>query len=74
MLMSQWQENSPAINNPKLDFIQTWGLISLVNDNHVDNFLKEILVYVLLWLDCKQSTQKFVPKLLSHSLIISVLG
>ena len=26
----------------------TRGLISLVNDNHVDNTLKEILVYIYL--------------------------
>ena len=41
-----------------LDFIQTRGLISLVNDNYVDNNLKEILMYVYLRLDCKQSIQK----------------
>ena len=41
------------------------GLITLVNDNHVDNYLKEILAFFfffffffLLWLDCKQSTQR----------------
>ena len=34
------------------------GLISLVNDDHVDNNLKEILVYVYLArLYCKRSTQ-----------------
>ena len=32
------------INNHYLDFVQTRGLISLVNDYHVDNNLKEILV------------------------------
>ena len=36
---------SAAINNHYLDFVQTRGLISLVNDNHVDNNLKEILVH-----------------------------
>ena len=35
-----------AINNTYLDFVETHGLISLVNYNHVDNNLKEILVYV----------------------------
>ena len=35
------------------------SLITLVNDNHVDNYLKEILAFfLLLWLDCKQSTQR----------------
>ena len=29
-----------------MNFIQKRGLISLVNDNHVNNNLKEILVYV----------------------------
>ena len=38
---------------------QTRGLSSLVNDNHVDNNLKEILVYVYS-LDCKQSIQKLI--------------
>ena len=37
-------KNSAAINNRYLDFVQTCGLISLVNDNQVDN-LTEILVY-----------------------------
>ena len=31
------------------------GLISLVNDNTVDNNLNEILVYVYFWVNCKQS-------------------
>ena len=35
-----------AINDGYLDFVQTHGLISLVNDNHMDNNLKEILAYV----------------------------
>ena len=39
-------KNSAAINNCYLDFVQTRGLISLVNDNHVDNNLTEILLYV----------------------------
>ena len=34
------------MNYHYLDFVQTLGLISLVNDNHVDNKLKKILVYV----------------------------
>ena len=39
-------KNSAAINNRHLDFAQTRDLISLVNDNHVDNNHKENLVYV----------------------------
>ena len=35
------------------------GLISLVNDDHMDNYLKEILVYYL-GLDYKRSTQKCI--------------
>ena len=34
------------INKRYLDYIQTYDLISLVNNNHVDNNLKEILLYV----------------------------
>ena len=34
------------MNNRSLEFVQTRSLISLVNDNHVDNNNKEILVYV----------------------------
>ena len=29
-----------------MDIVQTHSLISLVNDNHVDNYLKEILAFV----------------------------
>ena len=36
------------MNNLYLDSVQTRALMSLVNDNHVDNNLKEILVYVYL--------------------------
>ena len=58
-LKSQWQEFSIVINNSfcYMDFVhvQTCGLNSLINDNHADNNLKEILVYVLV-LDCKQWT------------------
>ena len=39
-------KNSAAINNRYLDFVQTRGLFSLVNDIHVDTNLKEILLYV----------------------------
>ena len=39
-------KNSTAINNCSLDFVQTYSLISTVNDNHVDNCLKEILTFV----------------------------
>ena len=44
--MRHSDKNSAAINNRDLDFVQTRGLISVVNDSHVDNSLKEILVYV----------------------------
>ena len=49
--MALWRhsyKNSAAINNRYLDFWQTRALISLVNNNHMDNNLKEILVYVYL--------------------------
>ena len=36
-------KNNAAINNSYLDFVQTPSLISLVNDNHVDNNLKKTL-------------------------------
>ena len=39
-------KNGATINNRYLDFVQTRGLISLVNDYHVDKDLKEILVHV----------------------------
>ena len=52
-------KNSAAINNRYLHVVQTRGLILSVNNNHVDNKLKEILEYVYLgWLHCKQSTQQ----------------
>ena len=35
-----------AINNCYLDFVQTHGLISLVNDKHMDNNIKEISMNV----------------------------
>ena len=47
--MTLWRHSetiSAVFNNHYLDFVQTRGLISLVNENHVDNNLKEILVYV----------------------------
>ena len=34
------------INIPYLDFIQESGLVSLVNENHVDKYLKEILAFI----------------------------
>ena len=43
--MSQ-DKNDAAINNRCLDFVQTRGLILLVNDNYVDNYLKEMLAIV----------------------------
>ena len=58
--MALWphsDKNSTAINNCYLDFIQTGSLISLVNDNHVNNIIQEILVYVYLGSIVKQSTQ-----------------
>ena len=39
-------KNCTAIGNSYLDFLPTRGLISLVNNNHMDNTIKEILVYV----------------------------
>ena len=47
--MALWrhsEKNSAAINNLYPDFVQTRNLISMVNDNHVDTNLKDILVYV----------------------------
>ena len=47
--MALWRhsdKNSAALSNHSLDFVQTRDLTSLVNDNHVANNLKEILVYV----------------------------
>ena len=49
--MELWRhsdKNGAAKNNRYLDFVQMRGLISLVNDNHVDNNFKEILVYIYL--------------------------
>ena len=43
--MTLWchsDKKSPATNNRYLDFVQMHDLISLVNDNHVDNSLKDI--------------------------------
>ena len=52
------------------------GLISLVNDNHMDNNLKEILVCILR-LDCKELTPKneknFVDASEEHKYIYSKL-
>ena len=39
-------KNSMSINNRYLDFVQMHCLISLVNDNHIANNLKGILVHV----------------------------
>ena len=46
--LTRHSENSAAINNRYLSFVQMRGLILLVNDNHVDNNLKEILEYLYL--------------------------
>ena len=62
-------------NNRYLDFVQTRDLISLVNDNHVDNKLMEGLVYVyfgsIVKKRPKNCTYKFthpsvVERLLTH--------
>ena len=45
---------APTINR-YLDFVQKRCLISLVNDNHVDNIIK--VGVCILWLNCKQSTK-----------------
>ena len=47
--MTLWHhsdKNSSVINNRYLDFVQKCGLISLVNDNHMDSNLNGNLVYV----------------------------
>ena len=45
---------------PFYNVSKTRGLLSLVNDNYVDNNLKEILAYIvcILRVDCKQPMQK----------------
>ena len=45
MYMALWRhsDNSAAKNNRYMDFVQTRALISLVNDNHVDNNLEKFL-------------------------------
>ena len=48
ILLCHSDKNCAAINNYYLDFLQMPGLNSLVNDNHIANNLKEILVYVNL--------------------------
>ena len=45
-LLRHSDKNCAAMNKRYLDFVQTCGLILLVNYNHGDNTLKEILVYV----------------------------
>ena len=50
-----------AINNLNLAWVQTRGLISFVNDNHVDKKKKKperSFDVGILKIDCKQSTQK----------------
>ena len=49
LYMAVWRrsdKNTTAINNRYLDIVQTRSLILLVNDNRVDNNIKEISVYV----------------------------
>ena len=50
-------KNRAAIHDHYLDVVQTRGLISLVNNNHMDNHLKEI-GFCMLWLNCKQTAPK----------------
>ena len=50
-----------AIGNCYLEFLQMCSLISLVLDNHVDNNLKEILLFVyygVLWCSGKASDSR----------------
>ena len=54
------------------------GLITLVNDNHVDSYLKEmfcVCILCILWFDFKQSTQncKVPAENVYHALLFSVL-
>ena len=51
--------NSAAINNRYLDFVQMRGLISMINNDHVDNNLKERLVYVYNGAIVKNRPQKY---------------
>ena len=47
--MALWRhsdKNSAALNNRYPDYVQKRGMISLVNENHVGNKIKELLVYV----------------------------
>ena len=39
-------KKSSATNNRSLDFVQTRSLITLINDNHMDNYRKDILAFV----------------------------
>ena len=48
MALCHRDKHSVAINNRYLNFVKTRDLISLVNNYHVDNNLKEILEYVYL--------------------------
>ena len=54
--------NRATINNHYLDFIQRGSLISLVNDNHMDEILRKVWGrYAMDWLytiDCTQLTKK----------------
>ena len=45
-------------------FRLTRGLVTLVNDNHVDSYLRGNVGVCILWLSCKQSTQKKVRETL----------
>ena len=61
-------KNSMAIGNHYLDFLQMCSLISLVNDNHVDNNLKEILLFVYYGLIVNSRPKKGYPHKFSYFL------
>ena len=54
-------KNSAAINKGYLDFIQMYGLTSLVNDNHMDKNLKVVLVYVYFGMIVNNRPKKHIP-------------
>ena len=57
-----------AIGNCNRDFLQLCSLISLVNDNHVDNNLKEILLFVYYGLIVNSQPKKGYPHKFSYFL------
>ena len=59
------ENNTAAINNRYLEFVQSRGRISLVNDNQLDNYVKDILAFTyygvknrpkITELDCRENT------------------